>query len=76
MINFRRRGILSSGGRDHIIQNNNLTNTGITDSEPGIFNRLTARDVPGGIKMSGNVWGYNPLPPYNYYLAGCPLPGR
>jgi len=51
-------GIQSNSGRDHTIQNNDLRQTGADANNPAIYlSSLTARDVPGGIKMSGNLFG-------------------
>ncbi|MBL7796686.1 MAG: right-handed parallel beta-helix repeat-containing protein, partial [Saprospiraceae bacterium] len=58
LIKNRYLGILSSGGRDHTIQNNDLRQTGGDSNNPAIYlSGLTSRDVPGGIKMSGNLFG-------------------
>jgi len=58
VIKNRLLGIQSNGGRDHTIQNNDLQQTGADVNNPAIYLiGLTARDVPGGIKMSGNLFG-------------------
>lgn len=68
----RLSGIVTNGGYDYTIQNNDVKNTGWRESEPAIWLRsLTSRNIAGGVTMSGNVWG--DLAGANNYQAGCAL---
>ncbi len=65
--NRREGGIVVTGGYDCTITNNDLKNTGW--SWPTVnLDGLTERKLPGGISMSGNVWG--DLPGSNNHVAG------
>lgn len=64
-----------NGGRDYTILNNIFKNCGINEQTPAVsLNSITAGNIPGGISMSGNIWGYdNPNAINSWYLAPTAL---
>jgi CSLREA domain-containing protein len=57
-ISNRRTGIFCSGGLDYTIQNDTLTSSGITLTEPAIYcSGVIEGSLPGGVTASGNIFG-------------------
>ncbi|MBK9109242.1 MAG: choice-of-anchor D domain-containing protein [Saprospiraceae bacterium] len=58
-INNRYEGINCTNGKDYTIQNNNLKGTGEGDQYAISLSNITAAAIPGGILVSGNLFGRN-----------------
>ena len=58
-ISNRYEGINCTNGKDYTIQNNNLKGTGEGDQYAISLSNITAANIPGGILVSGNLFGRN-----------------